>query len=572
MAGSAIAYEAPANADVPPASPSTVATRLGAGNIPAAFVVLVDVSDSMSMSQGGLYHQVYIELPKFLTALAKQDPQDQVAVIVFGNRNDTHTIKPMGPPTPDIPLPPDATHDIGTDLGYAFQLALGDLGKVPKNIQLGGVLVLSDGGLFAPDDPTYDGHLGYSAPGWAALRTQLKGVGIPVTGYALPLTRNRADVANLDKALTSCFGPHQETLSSDFSNLSSQFETQDVLKSRVAVAAGPDSGQGLKVTWHGPTTDSGALRLDLPSGSADLSVSLATRTRRVPLRVSDLSIKTDGFPADVTATISASDIALQPGRPVSLPVHLSWPPVTRNSPVAQGGTRSWSGRITLSGHVYSPFANAIQNYYLDKSFIVAGLTGNVSTGYLATIPGPTSLLILLLIILLPVVLVAVACAVLLRRAALHGTLTLTTAGKVSVPFTLPRRPWFSTQLDDSIKKSGVIRVSGNPFNHAMRVKLRNSTLPDGENTLLPGGRTMISGLTIAHEQKKSQPSGHVPESPGYVPEPSGAPDFVPEPPDYAPEPPSFVPEPPEPSSFVPEPPERPGYVPRSEPASPDTWL
>src|SRR6266567_5005562 len=319
LAGAVIAHGAPANAAVTPVNPSPVAAVLGADNIPAALVVLVDISDSMSMSQNGLYPQVRTELPQFLAAMAKQDPQDQVAVIEFGNRNDTQVIKPMGPPTPSVPLPADATHDVGTDLGYAFQLALADLGKVSKNIQLGGVLVLSDGGLYAPDDATYDGKSGYNAPGWAALRRQVRGVGIPVTGYALPLTGNQVDIANLDQALKNCFGPQREMLSSDFSNLSNQFETQDVLKSRVAVAARPDSGQGVKVTWNGPMTSGGALKLDLPSGHADLSVILTAETRRVPLHVNDLSIQANGFPADVAATISASDITLRSGRPVPIP-------------------------------------------------------------------------------------------------------------------------------------------------------------------------------------------------------------------------------------------------------------
>lgn len=552
LAGAMIAYGTPANADVPPARASTVATLLGASNIPAALVVLVDISDSMSASQHGLYPQVHTELPKFLRALAKQDPQDQTAVIEFGNKNDTQIIKPMGPPTPSIPLPADATHDIGTDIGYAFQLALTALGKVPKNIQLGGVLLLSDGGLYAPDDRQYDGGMGYSAPGWATLRTQVAGLGIPVVGYALPLTSNPTDIANLNQALLTTFGPQREMLSSNFSNLSSQFETQDVLKSRVAVAAGPDSGQGVKVTWSGPTTAGGRLLLDLPSGGANLSVSLTCSTRRVPLRVDDLSIQTSGFPADVTPTISGSDIALkcgqQSGQPVNLPVHLSWPPVTGKSAVAQGGRRSWSGTLTLSGHVYSPFTNAIRNFYLDKSFTVAGLTGGFSTGYLATIPGPLNLLALLLVVLLAVVLIAVACIILIRRAGLQGALIITpSSGVDGPPVTLPRWPRFSVRLDQVIGKSGVIRVSRSPFNPTMRIKLRKSSLPDEENTLLPGGQTMISGLVVTHERKVPGPRPEGTESP-------------PEGPESRPEGPGPRPERP------------PASVPRSDAANPDQWL
>src|SRR5262252_1491571 len=71
-----------ASADVKPADPSTVAAALHADKVPAAIVVLVDISRSMSASRGGPYPQVRQELPRFLTTLANQDPQDRVAVIV----------------------------------------------------------------------------------------------------------------------------------------------------------------------------------------------------------------------------------------------------------------------------------------------------------------------------------------------------------------------------------------------------------------------------------------------------------------------------------------------------------
>ena len=368
--GWAIAGPTAAYADIPPAGPATVATLLGADKIPAELVVLVDISDSMSGRNGGLYPQLRTQLPEFLAAVAKQDPQDRVAVVVFGNRNDTHTIY-TGPPTPDIPLPGDA-NSRGTDIGYAYQLALSNLARAPGGVQLGDVLLLSDGGLWAPDDPTYDGGRGYQAPGWAALRSQVQGLGIPVTGYGLPLTRNTADIDALGKALTACFGSQQLMLSPNFTDLTGQLNgtQQKILDSRVAIAAGPDSGRGVQVTWAGPAVSGGTVRLDLPSGQANVSVRLTAGSRRIPLHVNDLSVQVTGVPANVTAGISSGDIALKPGQSVTLPVHLSWPAVTGGSAAAAGGTTSWPGKLTLTGHVYSPFTNAIKKYYLDKSFTV----------------------------------------------------------------------------------------------------------------------------------------------------------------------------------------------------------
>lgn len=518
LACSSIGYAVPAKADVPPAGPATVAAALGANRIPAAFVVLVDISDSMSASENGLYPEVQSELPQFLAALARQDPQDQVAVIVFGNRNNTRTIYPMGPPTPNIPLPGDA-NSLGTDIGYAFQLGLQQLSVARRNIQLGDVLLLSDGGMWAPDDPTYDGGRGYHAPGWATLRSNVQGLGIPVTGYGLPLTRNVTDIDALDQALTACFGGNQQMLSANFSDLTAQLDgTQDkVQDSRIAVASAPDSGRGVQVTWNKPATSDGGLRLDLPRGQANLSVRLTASTRHIPLHVRDLSVQVAGLPAaDVTARISGADIALAPGRSVTLPVHLSWPHVTAGSAAAAGGRRSWPVTLTLSGHVYSPFTNAIRKFYLDKSFTTGKLTGNISPGFVAVIPSSFSLTDWLLILLLVALTIAAGGVLTGRRARLHGVLIVSTVvGDKSYPFTLPSRPWFSSRIDNVLGIPGLIQVSGNPVNHRMRVKLRNSRLPDGENTLEPGGRTMISGLTITHE-------GEIPDETSSGPWPSSA--------------------------------------------------
>jgi len=494
LAGSAMACPAAADAAVLSAGPAAVAAQLGADKVPAELVVLVDISQSMSGRNGGLYPEVRIQLPKFLTALAKQDPQDQVAVVVFGNRNDTHTIY-SGRPTPDIPLPSDAT-SIGTDLGYAFQVALSDLAQAPPGIQLGDVLLLSDGGLWAPDDPAYDGGHGYQAPGWATLRRQVQGLGVPVAGFGLPLTRNIGDINALNQALTACFGSRQLTLSSNFSNLSAQLSgtQQKILASRVAVAAQPDSGRGVRVAWVGPQGTGGPVRLDQPAGHASLSVRLTSGTRRIPLDVSHLSVQATGFPVSVTATIPSAGVALKPGQSVTLPVHLSWTPETSVTGAAVGTLR-------LSGQVSSPFTSAIRNYYLDRSFTAGGLTGAISPPFPVTIPSSLGLLGLLLLILILAVVAVVIGGIAVYRARLHGVLTISGVGDVGGQFTLSARPWFSGHMDQAVGIPGTLYVRGNPLNRSMRVKLRSPRLPAGENTIKPGGRTMISGLMVTHDER-----------------------------------------------------------------------
>lgn len=495
-AGAALAVWTPARADVPPAGPSVVAAELGASKIPAALVVLVDVSKSMSASNDGLYPQVRSELPKFLAALARQDPQDRVAVVVFGTRSDTQTIYPMGRPKTNIPLPPDAT-SAGTDIGYAFEKALANLGQAPKNMQVGGILLLSDGGINAPDDPTYDGGAGYNAPGWAKLAIQAQGLGIPITGYGLPLTDDPNDVQALDAALKAGFGAQRQMLAPNVSDLGSQLDVaqQKILNARVAGAAGPDSGRGVRVTWHGSPADGGALHLDLGAGHADLPVTFTATTQRVPLHATDLSVRSTGFPASVTGTVSNSDVSLEPGRPVTVAVHLTWQRVAGGSSLMAAG-KSWRGQLTLNARVYSPFSNAIQHYYLDKSFTVGGLADATSAEFPATAPGSVNLLEWLLILLLVAALLAAFCV---YRARLGGTLILTTVRGETGEVPLPPRPWYSWRTDQLIGIPGDMSVRGSPLSSKMWIRLRNSRLPDSEITLMPGERTMIAGIDVVHQ-------------------------------------------------------------------------
>ena len=250
---------APAALATAPTPPAAVAARLGASHIPAEIVVLVDISGSMTSD--GLYPQVQQVLPSFLANLRQQDPQDVVAVVVFGAASDTQTVY-LGPPTASsIPLP--ATADSAwTDFGYAFQKALNILSQAPARIKVGGVLLMSDGELDAPDDQQY---ATYSASGWAKLAPWPQGLGISVTGYGLPLTANQTYIQNVNTALAHVFAQRQ-TLTADLGDMGAQAEPGrggKIMNSRVAAAAQPDSGRGVAVTWPGLPGQAGAPALDL---------------------------------------------------------------------------------------------------------------------------------------------------------------------------------------------------------------------------------------------------------------------------------------------------------------------
>ena len=490
-AGALLASALPAAASGTPAPASAVAADLGADKIPAALVILVDTSDSMAPPTG-LYPSVYQQLPKFLAALARQDPQDEVAVVQFASKAATRTIYPMGPPTPNIPLLQNPGFTEGTDIGYAFQLALNDLVQ-DKNAQVGGVMLLSDGGMWEPSDPVYDGGKGYRAPGWAQLRRQVQGLGIPVTGYGLPLTTRQGDISALEAALSACFGSQQVMLTSDFNDLSSQFDTaqQKIMNSRVAVAAAGDSGHGVRVSWDGGAVSGGTFQLNPAAGHAQASVTFTATTDRIPLSVSRVSVTAAGFPEEISASTAPLNITLRPGQSVTVPLRLTWQPMTTEAFPA-------SGTIRLHASVASADSNAIRNFYQDASFAVGGLTGQVSLPFAASIPGPSYSFALILLLL--AVLLTTAAATLYASSRLAGSLSLDAVDQGAFQVNLPRRPRFTFSCPSPREVDGRVTIWRMPFKPEMRIK--HSSFPGDSFTLRPNGRVMVAGIEISHRKRQ----------------------------------------------------------------------
>jgi Mg-chelatase subunit ChlD len=480
----------------PPASvaPPAVAAALGVNGISAELVVLVDISLSMSASRHGPYPQLEQELSAFLGTLAKQEPQDTVGVVVFGAPADTEPVY-LGPPTSAISLPGDATGQ-GTDFGAAFNVAVNMLSEAPANVQVGGVLLLSDGKLNAPSDTDYDGGRAYHAPGWAKLRARVQALHMTVTGYGLPLTPSRTDLDGVSQALGAVFSQNQ-ILGTDVADLGGELglAQQRIRDEKVASAAQPDSGRGVRVTWDKLPGADGMSALSLASGHASARVTLTATTLRVPLTLTGLTVTSRGLPVVMTGTLPSTSAELAPGHSMSLPVHLTWQP-TASGLSLTGGMREAQGQLALTAHVSSPYSPAIRDSFGDAAFSVGGVTGGTSASFAATIPAAVSVLLLVLIIVVILVLLAGFAAF---RARLGGTLTLTSVDDVSGSLSLPRRPWLSARTDGLIGIPGRMTVRGTLLKHQMRVRLQLLDRPDGEAELTPGGRTMVAGIDIVHD-------------------------------------------------------------------------
>ena len=426
-------------------------------------MVLVDISGSMTSD--GLYPQVQQVLPSFLANLRQQDPQDVVAVVVFGAASDTQTVYPGPPTASSIPLPARAD-SAWTDFGYAFQKALNILSQAPARIKVGGVLLMSDGELDAPDDQQY---ATYSASGWAKLRTMAQGLGISVTGYGLPLTANQTYIQNVNTALAHVFAQRQ-TLTADLGDIGAQLNlaAQQIMNSRVAAAAQPDSGRGVAVTWPGLPGQAGAPALDLGAGTADIKVRLTSTTSRIPLSVSGLTVTSSGFPVPVSGSLPGGTVQLAPGRSVTLPVHLTWPKTSGGMSLL-GGSRSVAGRLTLDGQVTSPFSAAIGDTFGDQGFRVGGLTGAASTAVPGAVPAHSPLVLWAIVLLL---ILAVAAVLVYRHARLQGRLVLKPPDQRPGHLYLPRRRSVTCPTDEIIQIPGQITVRHNLRGKKMQVTLR----------------------------------------------------------------------------------------------------
>lgn len=499
----------PAMAAPTGASPAKVAATLRVNRIPAEIVLLVDISQSMSFSSG-LYPALLHDVPRFLGHLAKQDPQDLVAVVTFGARTDTQVIS-LGSPRGKVPLPPKAT-SIGTDFGFAFQKALDILTEAPPRIQVGGVLLLSDGILFAPRDRAYGGGLGYRAQGWATLRSRVRGLGIPVTGYGLPLSDNQLQIDNVRQALGDVFSL-RETLAPDLNDLNAEFDVaaQQILASRVRRAAQLDSGRGVAVSWSGAPGAAGQPPLDLGPGSAELPVQITARTAHIPLTVSRMSVSTSGFSRAISGSVTPRRIVVTPGRPVTVTVHLRWRGLSDGSSFFGGSRPSSPGRLTLLGSVSSSFTTTLRESFGDRSFSTGGIADSLSPPLPTDIPVNADFSIWGIVLpLLAIIMIAVVA----YRTKLTGKLILSWVGEArKQELYLASRPIRSASVHDLTGHHGRITARGSIRSGTMRLTVRFAGEMPHTVYLDPGGRTMVAGIWVVHDPAGARVAGRARPSP-----------------------------------------------------------
>lgn len=343
VTGVAIAIGGPAQADP---SPDAIYQSLGVNNVPADYVVLVDVSGSMQSSQ--LYGPVKASLRALFAALA---PQDEVTMIAFAGTATQVWQGTIGqsPEAPIAKLP--ARADGGnTDIGLALAMSLKVLNR-PSAPPIASVIMLTDGRHDPAPTSPYPLTSGY---GWDQLHIAAMNMHkASLSAYAVPLSGDTS--ANL---LTKVYGRYASVLKTDsVDHLTQQLNAPEkaVLAAKARSLIAPDLRQGVVVSWPDSSRT-------LTAGTSALTVQLRSTTSHLPLTVSNLQVSAC---PQVRAQIAGTGIALAPGQTVTVPVRLSW----------DGGPTSWQ-----------PLHTARQVCHLDVTAAVGSPWTSFVTGTLRLPP------------------------------------------------------------------------------------------------------------------------------------------------------------------------------------------
>ncbi|MFE9172095.1 VWA domain-containing protein [Streptomyces kebangsaanensis] len=336
-------------------------------DVPAAYVVLVDVSSSMQdKGPDGvpLYTTVKRRLAGFLDSLT---PADQVAVVTFGRA--TGVVHPMSPANRteglfDKELPGTA-RESASDHGAALDAAADQLDR--STAPVGAVLMLTDGAVNAPGSP----YARLGSPAWQRLRERFTALDTDrrIMGYGLPL----AEGTGVSEVLGGAFGAPR-ILPVDPTALGSQLSAaKDQVRTQKAVSllrADQGNTVGVSVAGEGVRrADGGQVTVRTGDRTGErtrtLDVTLVSKARHVPLDVRLTGTGGTGG-ARVTSTGPAGPVTLEPGEKKTVRVTLTWRQEPRFSLVP--GSRDYEGRVGLRAAVSSPWTSTIRGSLGEAEF------------------------------------------------------------------------------------------------------------------------------------------------------------------------------------------------------------
>ncbi|MFI1167558.1 VWA domain-containing protein [Streptomyces sp. NPDC020801] len=498
----AVCGTAPAVAADPPVPRDDIYRSLKVDDVPAAYVVLVDVSSSMQdKGPDGvpLYTTVKRRLADFLASLT---PADQVAVVTFGRA--TSVVHPMAPANRtdglfDRELPGSA-EESASDHGAALDAAADQLDH--STAPVGAVLMLTDGAVNAPGSPY--AQLGSQA--WQRLRARYSALGADhkITGYGLPL----AEGTKVSEVLGSAFGAPRilpvdpAALGSQLSSAKDQVRTQKAVSllradqdGTVAVSV---AGEGVRAAGRGHVTVGTSDRTG--ARTRTLEVTLVSKAHHVPLTVR----LTGADGTDGARVTSQGPVTLQPGGRRTVRLTLAWRQNPRFSLLP--GSRDFEARVPLRAEISSPWTTAIHGSLGDTKFST-GEPVVTELDLRGTVPGRTPGWLYPLVLL--VVLLGSAAgwrAYKQRNPQLTGVLVVTdlrTGSRQAIPL----RGREVTQETDAGQVRAHITVRGRQEAGRLVLVLRcerDAPRPSGERlrdtgTCELGKSTVLCGIGFSHE-------------------------------------------------------------------------
>ncbi|MFJ8350116.1 vWA domain-containing protein [Streptomyces sp. NPDC094153] len=362
----ALCGAAPAAAADPPVPRDDIYRSLKVDDVPAAYVVLVDVSSSMQdRGPDGvpLYTTVKRRLADFLGSLT---PADQVAVITFGRA--TGVVHPMSPANRTDNLftkeLPQSAKESASDHGAALDAAADQFDR--STAPVGAVLMLTDGAVNAPGSPYAE--LGSTA--WQRLKSRYAALGEDrkIMGYGLPL----AEGTGVSEVLGSAFGAPR-ILPVDPTALGSQLSAaKDQVRTQKAVSRlRADQGGTVTVSVAGDGVSGAGAHVAVATGdragarTRTLRVTLQSKATHVPLTVRLTAGGESGGPR-LTPDGPATPVTLRPGEKKTVPMTLTWRQDARFSLFP--GSSDFRERVDLRAEISSAWTTTVRGSLGESKF------------------------------------------------------------------------------------------------------------------------------------------------------------------------------------------------------------
>ncbi|BCJ39769.1 hypothetical protein GCM10010168_77750 [Actinoplanes ianthinogenes] len=335
----------PARAEPAPTPLPEVLRALRTDNLPADYVVLLDVSSSMQPAGGpDLYTRAQQALRPLLDAL---DPVDRLHLFAFADRPDPTFTAAIGDAGASVlSRLPGRAEGGRTDIGAAIEAAL-DTIDLPDATDPATVVLLTDGKQDAPANSKYAGNLDAAIE---QLRNRAAGVERrrPVRALGIPLT-GQTDVALLDKVFDDTvlmdLPPEQvgDYLSKVGARVAVAKAAALVARDKPAITLTPDQ-----------------TRLSVRDEPVTVTVTVRNNAAKVPLTVL-LTAAADGVSLPVE--VLAGETAVAPG--AEQQVRLRIGPASKTG-FWIGGERSTPGTLRIEAAVGSPWHDVIEQDLLLK--------------------------------------------------------------------------------------------------------------------------------------------------------------------------------------------------------------